>query len=169
MGSRCCCDDVEWWQAAILAATALAFNWSILPRIGGTRLYRASEVTRGFPLGILLYPLSVLLLILTFRSRLDIVAAAWGILAVGDGMATLVGRAVGGRRVRGTNRRTRRQCGAVAGGWRCRRVSGVVVSSGDRPQPSLWFSIGAPFAAALVAAAVESIPDPSWTTTSRSR
>ena len=122
---------LEWWQAAILAATALAFNWSILPRIGGTRLYRASEVTRGFPLGILLYPLSVLLLILIFRSRLDIVAAAWGILAVGDGMATLVGRAVGGRRVPWNEQKTIAGSAALwlAGGaagaflaWWCRPV-----------------------------------------------
>ena len=35
--------------------------------------------------GILFYPLSILVLILIFRDRLDIVAAAWGILAFGDG------------------------------------------------------------------------------------
>jgi uncharacterized protein (TIGR00297 family) len=82
---------LTWWQAALLAAVALAFNLLLLPRIGGRQLYRPADVARGFPLGILLYPLSVLLLILTFPSRLDIVAAAWAILAVGDGMATLVG------------------------------------------------------------------------------
>src|SRR5262249_61232198 len=47
----------------------------------------------GFPLGILLYPLAVLLLILLFPSRLDIAGAGWAILALGDGTATLVGRA----------------------------------------------------------------------------
>ena len=36
-------------------------------------------------------PLAVLVLILAFPARLDIVAAAWGILACGDGSATLVG------------------------------------------------------------------------------
>ena len=35
--------------------------------------------------------LSVLLLILAFPRRPDIVAAAWGILALGDGAATIVG------------------------------------------------------------------------------
>ena len=68
---------------------ALVFNLLLLPRLGGRRLYRPVDDARGFPLGILLYPLSVLLLILTFPSRLDIVAAAWGILAFGDGAATL--------------------------------------------------------------------------------
>jgi uncharacterized protein (TIGR00297 family) len=82
---------LAWRQAALLAIGALVFNALLLPRVGGRQLYRPSEIARGFPLGILLYPLSVLLLILTFPSRLDIVAAAWAILAVGDGTATLVG------------------------------------------------------------------------------
>jgi len=83
------------WQAATLAATALFFNLLLLPRIGGTRLYRPVDHARGFPMGILLYPFSVLLLTISFPTRLDLVAAAWGILAFGDGFATLVGRAVG--------------------------------------------------------------------------
>src|SRR5438045_4490094 len=85
---------LTWWQAAALAGTALIFNTLVLPRIGGRRLFRPIDEARGFPLGILLYPLAVLLLILVFPTRLDIVAAAWGILALGDGAATLVGRAV---------------------------------------------------------------------------
>ncbi|HEV8212188.1 MAG TPA: DUF92 domain-containing protein [Vicinamibacterales bacterium] len=82
------------WQAAALAATALFFNLLLLPRIGGTRLYRPVDHARGFPMGILLYPFSVLLLTISFPTRLDLVAAAWGILAFGDGFATLVGRFV---------------------------------------------------------------------------
>ena len=78
-------------------AVALAFNALVLPRIGGRRLYRPVDHARGFPLGILLYPLAVLLLILAFPSRLDIAAAAWGILAFGDGAATLVGTALRSR------------------------------------------------------------------------
>ena len=79
-------------QAAALAFAALVFNALLLPRIGGKRLYRPADHDRGFPLGILLYPLSVWMLTLAFPSRLDIAAAAWGILAFGDGAATLVGR-----------------------------------------------------------------------------
>src|SRR4051794_8212084 len=81
------------WQASALAAFALAFNVAALPHIGGRRLYRAVDEARGFPLGILLYPLAVLLLTLVFPSRPDITAAAWAVLALGDGTATLVGRA----------------------------------------------------------------------------
>ena len=88
---------LTWWQAAALAVAALLFNLVLLPRVGGQRLYRPIDEARGFPLGIVLYPVAVLLLIVTFSHRLDIVAAAWGILAFGDGAATLVGRRVGGR------------------------------------------------------------------------
>src|SRR5438094_210852 len=70
------------WQAAGLAAFALAFNVIALPRIGGRRLYRAVDETRGFPLGILLYPLSILLLTLIFPSRPDITAVPASAAAV---------------------------------------------------------------------------------------
>src|SRR4051812_16752992 len=83
---------MTWWQAALLASSALLFNVLLLPMVGGRRLYRAVDEARGFPLGILLYPLAVLLLILIFPTRLDIVAAAWAVLAFGDGAATLLGR-----------------------------------------------------------------------------
>jgi uncharacterized protein (TIGR00297 family) len=83
---------LTWWQAALLAAAALVFNVIVLPLIGGRRLYRPIDEARGFPIGILLYPLSVLLLIAALPERLDIVAAAWGVLAFGDGFATLIGR-----------------------------------------------------------------------------
>ena len=80
------------WQSALLALTAFVFNLLLLPRLGGRRLYRPEDEARGFPLGILFYPLSVLALTLVFPSRLDIAAAAWAILACGDGAATLIGR-----------------------------------------------------------------------------
>jgi hypothetical protein len=64
------------WQAAAMAAFALVFNVLLLPRVGGKQLYRPIDHARGFPLGILLYPLAVLLLTLAFPSRLDIAAAA---------------------------------------------------------------------------------------------
>jgi uncharacterized protein (TIGR00297 family) len=83
---------ISWPQALALASAALLFNWFILPRIGGRALYREADHARGYPLGILLYPFVVLLLILLFRFHLDIVAAVWGVLAAGDGAATLAGR-----------------------------------------------------------------------------
>jgi uncharacterized protein (TIGR00297 family) len=150
---------LTWWQAAALAAVALVFNVLVLPRIGGRRLYRPIDEARGFPLGILLYPFAVLLLILIFPSRLDIVAAAWAILAFGDGMATIVGRRMPASRWPWNHEKT--VAGSVAfavfGG-----AAGVALACWARPAvsptPPLWFDIVGPIVAAIVAALVETIP-----------
>jgi uncharacterized protein (TIGR00297 family) len=90
---------LTWPQAALMAVAAFAFNLLLLPRIGGRGLWRAPDRERGFPVGILIYPLAVLALILVFRHDLWMAAAVWGILAFGDGMATVVGMAAGGPRL----------------------------------------------------------------------
>jgi uncharacterized protein (TIGR00297 family) len=86
-------------QAAALALAAFLFNWQVLPRIGGRGLWRNPDVSRGYSLGILAYPLAVLAMILAFHGRPWMAAAGWGILAIGDGMASLVGQATGGPRL----------------------------------------------------------------------
>jgi uncharacterized protein (TIGR00297 family) len=149
---------LTWWQAAALAVLALAINAVVLPRVGGRRLYRPVDRARGFPLGILLYPIAVLALIAAFPDRLDIAAAAWAILAVGDGAATLIGR--GGRRrlpwnpektVEGT------LAFAILGA-----AAGVALACWTRPAidpvPPLTFAIVAPIVAAIAAALAETIP-----------
>jgi uncharacterized protein (TIGR00297 family) len=170
------------WQAAALAAFALAFNSVALPRIGGRRLYRPADEARGFPLGILLYPLAVLLLTLLFPSRLDIVAAAWGILAFGDGAATLVGRAVSAIDAKtATSAKSGFSNGSsttarvwilpwnpdktIAGTTAfivCGGIGGVVLAWWVRPAvtplPGVSFTIVAPLVAAVAAAFVETIP-----------
>jgi uncharacterized protein (TIGR00297 family) len=78
-----------------VAAVALLFNRFVLPNIGGRRLWRDAEVATGSSTGIVLYPLSVLLLILLYWQRLEVAAASWGILAFGDGMASVAGMALG--------------------------------------------------------------------------
>lgn len=84
------------WPAALaLAMAALGFNALVLPRLGGAALLRDGERARGWSAGILWYPASIALVVLLFRERLDVVAGAWGLLAVGDGMATVVGRGWG--------------------------------------------------------------------------
>jgi uncharacterized protein (TIGR00297 family) len=81
-----------WKAGAAAAALAVAFNLLVLPRIAGRSLSRESDAGRQVPIGIVLYPVTVLALILLFRDRLEIAAAGWGFLAFGDGFATLVGR-----------------------------------------------------------------------------
>ena len=177
---------LTWWQAAAMAAAALVFN---LAPAAAPRRPRGStgpvDEARGFPLGILLYPLSVLLLTLAFPSRLDIAAAAWGILAFGDGVATLVGR-----RSRTKPRETAKNAEKddLSASSAISAVSSVVVCRGTRDKsvagtlafvvfggaagvalawwvrpavdavPPLAFTIAAPLAAAVLAALVETIP-----------
>jgi uncharacterized protein (TIGR00297 family) len=90
---------LSWPQAAALAASAFLFNWQVLPRVGGRGLWRSEDRAKGYPLGILLYPLSVLGLVLAFRGALWKAAAVWGLLAFGDGAATILGRLLEGPRL----------------------------------------------------------------------
>lgn len=150
---------LTWWQAAICAAGAFLFNFFVLPRIGGASLNRPADVARGYPLGILFYPLSVLLLILAFPRRPDIVATAWGILAFGDGAASLVGTRSQGPRLSWNRDKT------VAGTTAfvvAASVGGVLLALWTRPAvvptPPLLFSVGATLLAAVAAALVESLP-----------
>ena len=150
--------DLPWWGAAAMALFALVFSLFAMPRVGAA-IYRPAERSRPFAHGVVFYPLAVLLLVLVFPHRPDIAAAAWGILAAGDGMSGLLGRRFGRRRI--PWHREKSISGTVAlflfGG-----AAGAVLAWWCRPAlsipPSLWFSIGAPFLAAFVAALVETIP-----------
>lgn len=84
---------LSWRQAAAMAVAAILFNLFVLPRLTD-RVFRPGDRDRLWTTGIVLYPLAVLGLILVFRDRLDLAAAAWGVLAAGDGMATLIGTTV---------------------------------------------------------------------------
>lgn len=149
---------IPWWQAVILAATAVGFNMWLLKRFTRGRLHRPSEANT-LPTGIVFYPTSVLLLLLLLPGRPDIVAAAWGIMAAGDGAATLVGRRSRGPRIPWNREKTLGGtiafviAGAAAGSflaWWCRPA--VI------PPPFEAFSIVAPILAAIAAAAVETVP-----------
>jgi uncharacterized protein (TIGR00297 family) len=106
-----------------------------------------------------LYPVAVLALIFAFPDRRDIVAGAWGVLAFGDGMATLAGRHIKSPRLPWNPDKSIAGSaafvlfGGAAASFLCWWCRPVIV-----PPPYVWFSIGAPFLAAGVAAAVETIP-----------
>lgn len=146
------------WQAAVLAGGAVAFNLYALPRLAGN-LYRPGELRRRLRSGIVLYPLAVFTLIALFPDRRDIAAAAWGVLAFGDGMATLVGRRSGGAGIPWNREKSIAGsiafivCGGAAASFLCWWCRPTVI-----PPPYLWFSIWIPWIAAVVAAAVETIP-----------
>ena len=148
---------LPWWAGVALAAFALTFNLWLLPRLR-VNLYRPGERQRGVH-GIIWYPLAVLLLLVTFPRRPDIAAAAWGILAIGDGIATLAGRAIGGPRWPWNREKTLSGSLAFAFGG---AVAGVFLAWWCRPAvtapPALAFTITAPILAAIAAAFVETIP-----------
>jgi len=84
---------LPWFEATMLASLAVCFNIWGLHRLGGAALFRPDEHgRRRLKSGIVLYAAAVLGLLLLLPQRLDIVAGAWGVLAFGDGMATLAGR-----------------------------------------------------------------------------
>lgn len=148
---------LAWWQAMVLAGGALLFNLFVLPHVA-PRLYRPGDRERGVH-GIIWYPLAVLLLLVTFPRRPDIAAAAWGILAIGDGVATLAGRAIGGPRWPWNREKTLSGSAAFAIGG---AAAGVFLAWWCRPaltaQPAMAFTIAAPILAAGAAALVETIP-----------
>lgn len=87
------------WQAVFMAVAALILNVFFLHRLTGRRLLRPEEREGGFSRGIVTYPAVLLVVFLVFQSRLELAAGIWGLLAVGDGMATLCGLMVGGPRL----------------------------------------------------------------------
>jgi uncharacterized protein (TIGR00297 family) len=103
---------LTWPQAAGCALLALLFNVVVLPRLGvdlskrlagGTESALADGVSSAAPragqslwTGIVIYPISVLGLVLLYRHDMQIVAAVWAIMALGDSSASVVGEGLGG-------------------------------------------------------------------------
>jgi uncharacterized protein (TIGR00297 family) len=150
---------LTWREAALMAVAAFLFNWRILPRVGGRALWRPAPGAGGRDAGILLYPLAVLALVLVFRHDLWIAAVVWGILACGDGMATLAGQALGGPALPWNARKTWAGfvafvifgTAAAAGlyAWTLRLPAGALLAP--------WV-LAASVLVALVCALVESLP-----------
>lgn len=149
---------LTWWQAALCALAAFTFNSLILPRIGGKMLYRDDDVRRGFPVGILVYPISVLLLILFFPHRLYIAAAGWAIMAWGDGSASVIGRRFGTRKLPWNGNRSWAGSTAfvIMGG--AAAVFFTWWTWKQPPSPLAWHVIAVPLLAAILAAVIETIP-----------
>jgi uncharacterized protein (TIGR00297 family) len=143
--------------ALACAVAAILHNALLLPRYGGRNLWREGEAARGYALGIVIYPVTVLLLLLLYPRRLEIAAAVWGILAFGDGFAAIVGQAWGRGNPLPWNPR-KSWAGSVAY---------VVCGGGGAFALLQWtepasyapaFALAAAFATAIVAAALESQP-----------
>ena len=91
---------LTWVEAAGAALAALLFNLFVLPRLE-LDLGKQVAVTVGESrpvawTGIVAYPVSVLLLILLFGRRMEVVGAVWAIMALGDGFASVAGETLRG-------------------------------------------------------------------------
>jgi uncharacterized protein (TIGR00297 family) len=150
---------LTWWQAALCALAALLFNALVLPRAGGRTIIRPVDASRGYPFGILIYPVSVLLLILAFPARLDIAASAWGIMALGDGAATLAGRRWGRHRL-GWNpdKSVEGLVAFIAAGGAAAVLLAWWTAPAITPAPGTAFILVAPVLAAIAAGLVETVP-----------
>lgn len=91
---------LTWLEAAGAALLALTFNLFILPRL---ELDLGKQPTRGVgearPVqwtGIVAYPVSVLVLILLYGRRMEVVGAVWAVMALGDGFASVAGESLRG-------------------------------------------------------------------------
>lgn len=142
--------------AALAALTAVLFNAFVLPRIGGRTLWREGETQSGFALGIVLYPIAVLLLIVVFARRLEVAAATWGILAFGDGMASIVGMAIGRRRLPWNPAKS--WAGSLAFVLFGTLAAAILLLWSAPGRYGFVFAVAIAFAAALFAALLESQP-----------
>lgn len=143
--------------SAVLAGAALLNNVFVLHRIGGKRMWRDAEHQAGGAVGIVLYPLTVLLLILLFYRRLEVAAAAWGILAFGDGMATVFGMAFGRRKLPWNPAKSWAGSGAYVAFGTLASAALLIWTAPER-RYSWAFALVAAGSAAVVAAALESVP-----------
>lgn len=153
--------------AIACATTALVFNVLVLHRITRNVLLRPHEKARRYSGGIILYPAAVLVLLLVFRNRLELAAAAWALIAFGDGMASIAGLAFGGARLAWNRAKTWNGLiafvlwGTASSAFLIRWVQrGALDSPKDWIGPSFFDPtalVAACFAASLVAGIVESM------------
>lgn len=168
---------LTWIQAAGCAVLALLFNAFILPRLevdlrkrpGGapglgtgagllTSARTNTEVGAYAPsiwTGIVLYPISVLALILLYRDSIHIAAAVWAIMALGDGLASVAGEALRGPAIPWNRGKTWSGfCAFILAGT----AGAYVLTRWANPSLAADKALAVCAAAAVVGALVESVP-----------
>jgi uncharacterized protein (TIGR00297 family) len=138
---------LPWTVAAAVCVAAILSNWLLLHRLVGRHVARHE---RGYDAGIVLYPVMVLLLILTFRHHLHYAAIGWVMLAFGDGIATLAGKSM---RLAPLPWNPDKSVGGL--------LAFIVVAAAGGMAVAYWLDYRAPFVVlltAIVVAIVESLP-----------
>jgi uncharacterized protein (TIGR00297 family) len=79
---------LDYWALLCVALSGILFNLFFLPRLIPSIMRGVSGDRRG----VVFYPIAITTLLIAFPNQKEIIAGAWAILSIGDGMATLVGR-----------------------------------------------------------------------------
>lgn len=142
--------------AAAVALAGLLFNLLLLSHFGGRALWRLREAVRGFAAGIVLYPLSVLFVLLAFWRYPEVAAAAWGIVAFGDGFAALAGATEMGPRLAWNSSKS--WAGSVAFVLAAAPLTAILICWTAPGKYAMSFLVVAGVLVSMVAAWVESQP-----------
>ncbi len=150
---------LTWWQAALCAIAALVFNAVVLPRMGGRTIIRPVDASRGYPLRHPALPPQRAAADSRVSGPAGHRGRAWGILAFGDGAATLAGRRWGRHRLAWNPDKTVEGLLAfISAGGAAAVFLAWWTAPAITPPPSLAFILVAPVLAALAAGLVETVP-----------
>ncbi len=152
---------IPFWLAALLAGLSVVYGGVVSPRLF-RRTLREDEAAIGFSPGKVIYGSAVLMMILVFGERsFHVVAGAWALLGIGDGMSNIIGRRYGRAKIPWCREKSWEGAaafvafGSVAAGLLIWWVSGRAGGLGLTFYESMVFG----FAAAVAAALVETIPN----------
>lgn len=87
---------LSWWYGIGFAVAAFIWNALGMPRFFRFT-FREDEIKAGYSVGMLSYPVVVLIMVVIFP--LPIAASQWAALSIGDGFATLFGEAFGTKKL----------------------------------------------------------------------
>lgn len=144
--------------AIAFALLLVVHNALVLPRYAPSLMRPAGPRA---DVGVVTYPIVALGLVLLFRDRLHLAAAAWAILAFGDGAAAICGRALGGAPVPwNPEKRLSGSAAFVLAGLPAAVMIGMFVARGSATSawPDVASALPVLAVATLLAALAESLP-----------
>jgi uncharacterized protein (TIGR00297 family) len=143
-------------QSLGCALLALLLTTSILPQLNVELRKAGGVAARAYsPNRILAYPLSVLALVILYRHEPYIAAAVWGIMALGDGTASVAGKALGSPALPWNQQKT---WAGFASFVLAGTFAAYALTRWVAPELDADFALCASAATALVGAVVESLP-----------
>ena len=147
------------WVAITLATLAVFYGALVSPHLF-KRTLRKKESDLGFSPSKIMYGLVVLAMLLVFRENLmHVVAGAWALMAIGDGMSNIVGSRYGRAKIPWNRDKSWEGFGAfvVFGGIAAGLLVWWVAGREGGPQFGLWQSMCFALVAAVAAGLIETV------------